>query len=502
MLRKSFQFSAIYFRNYGRSSFIRAKSETLDKVLVDKPNKIKWDTIRNEIQLNEKTVNEFNIDSLILSKCFNGAQLDVALSYINFLQSKSLEINDASVSKLIRLYYKHFSAKREEFTKSQEDEILKWCKIIIDRHETLDASTAENIVHGLSLTHRWKDAFKYFDHIKMSGKELSDSVYSCILSKAIENDSYSIIWDLLNEMSENQVVPRSYVFIQWFNKHINDEDKVNEMLEYISDNHILLPEIDIQNFSDALKPKYTCSFVSINRNGRCPSCLQKLPGVKLLETEFNKIAAQFLEDIFIRNDVWLKTNPSEIKRFKEFIDKTKPYDSVIDGLNVAYSQGDKLSPKVYSKILAQVVKYFVDKKEKCLVIGRKHMKFWPKKEMSYVRENSMLFLTEDLSNDDLFLLYAALKSGPKTNIFSRDLMRQHSHLLSPKMKKVFRRWQQEHQYHLITAQQKVIVREPITFELRAHRVNSIWHLPFTNENIKNTVDTFILPACWLCLKRT
>lgn len=81
-------------------------------------------------------------------------------------------------------------------------------------------------------------------------------------------------------------------------------------------------------------------------------------------------------------------------------------------------------------------------------------------------------------------------------------MRQHSHLLSPKMKKVFRRWQQEHQYHLITAQQKVIVREPITFELRAHRVNSIWHLPFTNENIKNTVDTFTLPACWLCLKRT
>lgn len=81
-------------------------------------------------------------------------------------------------------------------------------------------------------------------------------------------------------------------------------------------------------------------------------------------------------------------------------------------------------------------------------------------------------------------------------------MRQHSHLLSQKMKTVFRRWQQEHQYHLITAQKKVIVREPITFELRAHRVNSVWHLPFTNENIKNTVDTFNLPTCWLCLKRT
>lgn len=98
------------------------------------------------------------------------------------------------------------------------------------------------------------------------------------------------------------------------------------------------------------------------------------------------------------------------------------------------------------------------------------------------------------------MLYAALKSGPKTNIFSRDLMRQHSHLLGQKMKNTFRRWQQEHQYTLLTVRQKVIVRDPIEFELRAHKVNSKWHIPFTKENVQSSTQTFELPSMWICLK--
>lgn len=396
MLRKTFKCCTINIRSYVRSAFIRAKSETLEKVLIDKPKNIKWDVIREEIKLNDRTVNEININSLILSKCFSGTQLDIALKYVDYLESNCMSINEASISKLIRLYHKYFSSKLEDFTKDDESNVLKWCNMLKDKHEILDASSAENIIHGLSLTQAWKESFKYLEQIKLSGKEPSESVYSCILLKAIQDDSVAISWNLLNEIAEKQIVPRSRVFIKWFEKYINDPTKIDQMLKYISDNYILLPEIDIRNFSDTFKQKYTCSFVTINRNGRCPSCTQKLPGVKLLQTEFKKLSSQFLEDIFIRNDAFMKSNPDEIKRFKDFVDKTIPYDSVIDGLNVAYSQGDKLSTKVYAKILAQVVKYFVDKQQKCLVIGRKHMKFWPKNEMTYIRENALLFLAEDL----------------------------------------------------------------------------------------------------------
>lgn len=97
------------------------------------------------------------------------------------------------------------------------------------------------------------------------------------------------------------------------------------------------------------------------------------------------------------------------------------------------------------------------------------------------------------------MLYAALKSGPKTNIFTRDLMRQHSHLLGEKMRNTFRRWQQEHQYTLVTVRQRTIVKDPIHFELRAHKVNSKWHVPFTDENVHKSTQTFKLPSKWLCL---
>lgn len=100
------------------------------------------------------------------------------------------------------------------------------------------------------------------------------------------------------------------------------------------------------------------------------------------------------------------------------------------------------------------------------------------------------------------MLYAALKSGPKTKIFSRDLMRSHSHLLDAESKKLFRRWQQQQQFSLITTLQndEILVREPIGFEVRAHKVGSFWHVPFTIENLQFTYETFEMPAKWLCVK--
>lgn len=54
------------------------------------------------------------------------------------------------------------------------------------------------------------------------------------------------------------------------------------------------------------------------------------------------------------------------------------------------------------------------------------------------------------SQDDPFLLYATIKSGQSTDFFSRDLMRSHAFLLGPELKTIFKRWQQEHQYSLVT----------------------------------------------------
>lgn len=123
----------------------------------------------------------------------------------------------------------------------------------------------------------------------------------------------------------------------------------------------------------------------------------------------------------------------------------------------------------------------------------------PWKSISAVAQFNVLHFR---SQDDPFMLYAALRSGSNTKIFSRDLMRGHSSLLDPESMKLFRRWQRQSQYSLITTLQneKVLVQEPTAFELRAQKTNSYWHIPFTSENINFSYETFEPPSSWLCVK--
>lgn len=47
---------------------------------------------------------------------------------------------------------------------------------------------------------------------------------------------------------------------------------------------------------------------------------------------------------------------------------------------------------------------------------------------------------------------------------------------------------------------EIIVKEPVTYEKRAHKINSFWHIPFTAEHLKYTHESFALQTQWLCLK--
>lgn len=63
------------------------------------------------------------------------------------------------------------------------------------------------------------------------------------------------------------------------------------------------------------------------------------------------------------------------------------------------------------------------------------------------------------SFDDPFVLEAAITSGPKTIIVSRDLMRGHRFLLEdPDLRDIFKKWQLSNQYqvHYVDKSGKVI----------------------------------------------
>ncbi|CAO1405542.1 unnamed protein product [Diamesa serratosioi] len=493
------QFNRYFASNFKRPSGFRINSNIIDSVLSKNKTKIEWETLRKDIIANERHISEVNLDSNIIGMCFKDIRLDVAESYIDFLQSKSIDINNATVGKLLRLYHV-YSVKNGTVPKN-EKAILELYSSLTKKHSLLDATTAENAIHGLCVTKEWMKSFELLDMIKITSSPNS-TTYSVIITKAFSSGCEDVGWKLMNEMMKNLKEPRSDVYLAWF-KNYTKVDELEKMLMFISDNGFLISDEVIEELSKIFRSlKYNCKITKVKKSGYCISCSQHLSRIELNEAEFKKLSKTFLDNVLIKNDVYLRSNPEEVQRFQSFVDRTLPYDCVIDGLNVAFSHGVKNSAAVYAKTLCSVVKHFADQGQKCLVLGRKHMTYWPKEQMNYIRKNSALFLTENISSDDLFILYAALKSGPQTNIFSRDLMRGHSYLLENNEKRLFRRWQQQHQFSLITTTTngKVIIKAPIEFELRAHKVNDTWHIPFTVETQQQQQQSFEMPSSWLCLK--
>ena len=129
------------------------------------------------------------------------------------------------------------------------------------------------------------------------------------------------------------------------------------------------------------------------------------------------------------------------------------------------------------------------------------MRNWPSKQMDYISMNASTFLTDDMSQDDPFLLYATLHSGRTADFVSRDLMRQHAHLLGPKLKQIFRRWQQSHQYFLDYVDQDgtTVLKEPIKFNVNAQQIGNSWHIPYREEYTPTPADFFDVPTSWLCI---
>lgn len=103
------------------------------------------------------------------------------------------------------------------------------------------------------------------------------------------------------------------------------------------------------------------------------------------------------------------------------------------------------------------------------MLGRKHMSKWPRQQMQQIREIADVFYTNNISQDDPYLLYATLRSGPTATFCSRDLMRGHAFLLGTGLKNVFQKWRQQHQYKLAwtTNSQEVVIN--VSLEMKTFK---------------------------------
>lgn len=337
-------FSVIYKRPTRTTNLLHNRENALQIALNNREKVVDWDIVKDDLMANERSVNSSNADAIIISLCHKEARLDIAKSYVDYMSSKSLNISDASVGKLLRMHYHHQNGTTKKISAEDEEQIVKWSKMLTEKHEIIEASLAENMIHGLSVTSEWMRSLDLLRHIRLTGHP-SSSTYSCIILRALEEDKLDLTWDLMNQMSIEQVVAKPSVFMKYFSKFANDDVETEKILNYIGDNFLMFPENVIQEFCDSFGRQRQTKIVKISKNGECRSCTNKLPSIKLNKKEFDRLSNTLLEKVLIKKDVFIKTSPEEVEKFKRFVDESVPVGCVIDGLNVAYSNGVQKNPK-------------------------------------------------------------------------------------------------------------------------------------------------------------
>lgn len=127
------------------------------------------------------------------------------------------------------------------------------------------------------------------------------------------------------------------------------------------------------------------------------------------------------------------------------------------------------------------------------------MNRWPAQTWNYIKNSATVFLTQNISEDDPYLLYCGLNSGKNTIIVTRDLMRSHRFLLkSVKHKILFNRWlsQRQHQFLRTDARGQPVFKYPLPFTPSAQKIKNYWHLPF--DEVENQKQEYI--NSWCCVK--
>ncbi|XP_017853139.1 mitochondrial ribonuclease P catalytic subunit [Drosophila busckii] len=469
-------------------------------------NDDEWQSLRHTLIDSYKYIDAHNVDAYIIGLCGGAEQLQLAKSYVKFLKDQGKQPNGATLGRLLRVYSAAHGTRT--LSDAEQSEILSICDTLRGAHDVLDATSCEHLIHGLVATKQhWQQAVPLLEMMKLTSSP-TIAAYSVLAAKAFCVGDTELAWRLLEEMLTLRKLPKCEVYISLLDYIAENSSKLCTQLERLLrflEHHDILISAKVGTRLLALaqqQPKHLqVTATRLERMGRCANCEQHLERVAISDAQFEQLRDSFLEKVLVGQDVFQKSTPEEVARFKQHVEQSAPYDCVIDGLNVAYSTGVKKPPEQLAKLLATVVRYFKERRKRVLVLGRQHMRNWSKQAMHYVHSNASVFFTNNLSQDDPFLLYATLRSGQETDFFSRDLMRSHAFLLGNELKPIFRRWQQEHQYSLVTQTQtgKIIVKEPIRYRLSVHQVGNVWHVPCCESYTPQMPESFEVPQRWLCL---
>lgn len=436
---------------------------------------------------------------MMTSLLFLNVNIDIAKSLLTFV---AVETGTVSYEMLLR--YLTMCVNGGHWA-----EMFDVYDIMNSNFRTLDTGAYSLLVKGFSRTERWQEALVLLDNISKiitpSSRNYSDAIAGAVL-----HGSTATAWMLYNQLVEKGVNPNQDAWRCLFDAGASDhshDDKLICLLLNMRDNQIYPEERLVQAirnwFECCPEHKWSGQFSSVDTSGACRNCGAKVESIELSPEDYASLKDSVMTNVIEGKDVFHKTTPEELEGFKAFVSKKPAFDVVIDGLNVA----NILGKGNQSETLLAVVSELKQQGLSVLVLGRKHMLHptpsWKSHHMKQIQQKAHCFFTDNISEDDPFLLYAALNSGNHCKFVSRDLMRDHKACLPDgPTRRLFFKWQRGHQLVVdgYTPGKKVRFQKIHSYDTVAQTTETSWHIPYDEEGVERS--TYEVPQKWLCLTRS
>ncbi|XP_072313206.1 mitochondrial ribonuclease P catalytic subunit [Eucyclogobius newberryi] len=454
-------------------------------------------------KLKESSGNVQRFDIYIMCGLFNsGADLDIAKSLLTFVAT---EMGTLSYELLLRYLTLCVMG-------GHESEVFDVYDIMRTSFPSLETGASSLFIKAFCRTERWREALVILQELK---KVVTPSPrnYSDIISAAVQHNDLTTAWMLYDELIEKGLSPHAETWEALFSstkeegEMFQHKQRLLDILLHMRDNQIY-PQ---KNLAESIKTWFERlegqnlkgNWTTVSPKGLCRCCGTELESIQLTEEEYQQLKDKVMVNVIQGPDVFNKTTPEELERFKAFVNRKPAFDVVVDGLNVANINKDKSK---LSETLLAVVSELVHRDLTVLVLGRKHMlrpsRSWDRNNMNLLQQKAHCFFTENISEDDPFLLYAALHSGNHCQFVSRDLMRDHKACLPDgATKRLFFKWQRGHQLVVdgyIAAGRKVCFQGIPSYDTIVQTSDGSWHLPYDDLDDRCTYE---VPQKWLCLTK-
>ncbi|KAK4469369.1 hypothetical protein MN116_006927 [Schistosoma mekongi] len=368
----------------------------------------------------------------------------------------------------------------------------------------------------LARTPFWRETLELIPLLEINRYDIS-SLYGSMCLSALKFDTISSVFECMERLIGS---PHDCIFYEFFNKLHGLEEKeavhlVSQLFQIMHKRQwIITHDVarHIQHWFTNLKHERWVGDMHayINRGYMCSVCNQSLPPPDMSQFPLSQMADTFYETVIKGTNIenlYLTATSDEVVTLKRFLDsQTEPLDCIIDFLNLMNMRrlhSFDSSGLFVAKIIRQINKDF-NLRRFCLVskgntIVRRPA-FWNSIKMlgNQLGVSVHKFCTNAKSEDDAFLLYMAMKSGPQCYIVSNDEYNNYRYSSGPKLGEQISRWQSLRQL-VLQQHGRSIYQKPSKCDLRVHgSLETGWHIPYYSGHVKKLHTA---AKSWLCLRR-